>query len=118
METKGLSDKEILDRVKPLAEHTEKAWNDKNYAEFIRYFIDENPEEHFPEAEFNRQIEENYDTLGKHTLADLIAIHRNPDHVIVLWKVQLEKRSEPGLLIYGFREHQGRICIEGCSYHA
>jgi len=118
MDTAGLSDQEVLDIVRPLAEHTENAWNKKSYSDFVRYFIDENPAEHFPEEEFNRQIEENYDTYGKHTIADLVAIHRNPDHVIVLWKVDLEKRTEPGLLIYGFREHEGQVLIEGCSYHA
>jgi len=118
MEVKDISDKEILDVVKPLAEHTENAWNEKNYTEFIRYFFEENPAEHFPEAEFNRQIEESYDIYGKHKIADLVAIHRNPDHVIVLWKVELEKRKEPGLLIYGFREREGRVFIEGCAYHA
>ncbi|MGB2221508.1 hypothetical protein [Neptunomonas phycophila] len=42
MQAKDLSDKEILDIVMPLAEHTENAWNEKNYNEFIRYFLDEN----------------------------------------------------------------------------
>ena len=118
MITKGLSDKEILDIVKPLAEHTENGWNEKSYRDHIRYFIEKNLSKHFPEEEFNRQIKENYDTYGKHTIANLVAIHRNPDHVIVLWKVDLEKRKEPGLLIYGFREHEGSVLIEGCSYHA
>ncbi|MBV1882441.1 MAG: hypothetical protein KUG82_12460 [Pseudomonadales bacterium] len=114
----GLSDKEILQIVKPLAEHTENAWNQKNYDDFCRYLIEENPDQKFPEEEFNRQIEESYDTYGHHTIANLVAIHRNPDHVIVIWKVKLDKRNEPGLLIYGFREHDGQILIEGCSYHA
>lgn len=114
MESKELSDKEILDIVRPLAEHTENSWNEKNYSEFCRYLIDDG----FPEEEFNRQIEENYDVYGRHTIADLVAIHRNPDHVIVLWRVDLEKRKEPGLLIYGFRERDGQVLIEGCSYHA
>jgi hypothetical protein len=118
MDSRDLSDKEILDIVKPLAEHTENAWNEKNYNEFIRYFYEESPSDTFPEEDFKRQIEENYDIYGKHTIADLVAIHRNPDHVIVLWKVELEKRKEPGLLIYGFKERAGQVLIEGCAYHA
>ncbi|MCP5160760.1 MAG: hypothetical protein H7A00_03710 [Hahellaceae bacterium] len=114
MESINLSDKEIIDIVRPLAEHTENAWNEKNYREFCRYFIDDD----FSEEEFNRQIEESYDVYGKHTMADLVAIHRNPDNVIVLWKVALEMRKEQGLLIYGFRERDGKVLIEGCSYHA
>ena len=113
-----LSEQEILDIVKPLAEHTENSWNQKNYKEFCRYFLDENPEQTFPEEEFNRQIDENYDALGNHTIADLVTVHKNPDHVIVIWKVDLKNREEPGLLIYGFKEHKGKILIEGCSYHA
>ncbi len=118
MESKDLSDKQILDIVQPLAEHTENAWNDKDYSGFIKCFIEEDPSEHFPEEEFNRQIEEDYDVYGKHTIADLVTIHRNPDHVIVIWKVKLANRQEPGLLIYGFREREGKVLIEGCSYHA
>jgi len=113
-----MSEREILDLVTPLAEHTENSWNQKNYDGFWRYFIEENPEHSFPEEEFNRQIKENYDTLGHHTIADLVIVHRNPDHVIVIWKVNLEKRDEPGLLIYGFKEHEDQVLIEGCSYHA
>ena len=72
MKAQGLSDQEILGVVQPLAEHTENAWNEKNYQEFIRYLIDEHPDQVFPESEFNRQLEESYDALGKHTLADLL----------------------------------------------
>jgi len=118
MKFEDLSDQDILDLVTPLAEHTENSWNQKHYEGFCHYFLEESPEQRFPEEEFNRQIEENYDTYGTHTIADLVAIHRNPDHVIVIWKVDLEKRQAPGLLIYGFREHQGKLLIEGCSYHA
>ena len=34
MKLLGLSDKEILDIVKPLAEHTENSWNEKSYENF------------------------------------------------------------------------------------
>jgi len=118
MKLTEMSESEILTLVKPLAEHTENAWNLKDYKGFCHYLIEDNPEESFPEEEFNRQIEENYDTYGKHSIADLVVIHRNPDHVIVIWKVNLEKRDEPGLLIYSFKEHNGQVFIEGCSYHA
>lgn len=118
MESTGLTDKEILDIVLPLANHTENSWNEKNYSEFIRYFIEEDPSEHFHEEEFNRQIEESYEEYGKHTIADLVTIHRNPDNVIVIWKLDLENRIEPGLLIYGFKNRDGQVLIEGCSYHA
>ena len=118
----NLTDDEVLAIVKPLAEHTENSWNQKDYQGFCRYLLENSSEggceEHFPEAEFQRQLEENYPLHGDHKISDLVTIHRNPDHVIVIWKVTLEKRPEPGLLIYGFREHDGEILIEGCSYHA
>ena len=115
MKFSELSDQEVLNLVKPLAEHTENSWNQKDYEGFCRFHL---TDEIFPEEEFNRQIEESYDTYGIHTIAELVAIHRNPDHVIVIWKVNFEHRKEPGLLIYGFKEHQGQMFVEGCSYHA
>lgn len=118
MKYASLSDAEILKIIKPLAEHTEGSWNRKDYDEFCKYLLTESPDKRLPEEEFNRQIEESYDTYGIHMISELVAIHRNPDNVIVIWKVNFEKREEPGLLIYGFKEHQGRILIEGCSYHA
>jgi len=113
-----LSDKEIIDIVQPLAEHTENSWNQKDYDGFCRYFLEESPEHKFPEEEFNRQISESYNVYGHHTIGDLVALHRNPENLIVMWKVNFEKRDEPGLLIYGFAEHEGNVFIEGCSYHA
>lgn len=38
------TEKEILDIVEPLAEHTENAWNQKNYDGFCHYFLEESPE--------------------------------------------------------------------------
>jgi len=112
------TEKEILDIVEPLAEHTENAWNQKNYDGFCRYFLEESPEQRFPEEEFNKQIEESYDTYGSHTISEFVALHRNPENVIVIWKVDFEKRKEPGLLMYEFEEHEGKVLISGCSYHA
>ena len=108
-----LSDKEIITIVKPLAEHTENSWNQKSYDGFCRYLLDESPEE-----EFNKQIEENYDTYGNHTISKFLTLHRNPENVIVIWEVDFENRKEPGLLIYEFKAHKGKVLISGCQYHA
>lgn len=113
-----LSDKEILDIVFPLAEHTENSWNQKNYEGFCLHHLKEKTEHIFPKEEFNRQIEESYDIYGYHEIGDFVALHRNPENIIVLWKVKFEKRKEPGLLIYGFTERDGDVFIEGCSYNA
>lgn len=117
MKIRDLSDKEIIDIVKPLAVHTENSWNLKDYHGFCRFLVKGNPDSEFTEDEFNRQLEESYDVYGFHTISDLVAIHRNPDNVIVLWKVKFEKRPDPGLLMYEFQEHDGQILIPACSYH-
>lgn len=108
-----LDNKELLSVVKPLAEHTENSWNKKIYEDFCLYFSGQ-----FPEKEFNRQLEDSYDKFGIHTITDFVAIHRNPDNVIVLWQVDFEKREEPGLLMYCFIESGGEVLIAGCTYHA
>ena len=118
MKIRDLNDNDIIDIVKPLAEHTENSWNQKDYEGFCRFLIQGNPENEFTENEFGRQLEESYDIFGFHTISDLVAIHRNPNNIIVLWKVKFEKRQEPGLLMYEFTEHDGQILISGCSYHA
>ena len=117
MRIRDLSNEEIIDVVKPLAEHTENSWNSKDYHEFCRYLAGGSNDSEFTEEEFNRQLKESYDVFGCHTIGDLIAIHRNPDNVIVLWKVNFEKRKDPGLLMYEFIERDGQILIPACSYH-
>lgn len=113
-----LSDKEIITIVKPLAEHTESSWNQKNYDGFCRYLLEKSPDHKFPEEEFNKQIKESYDAYGSHTISEFVALHRNPENVIVIWKVDFEKRKDRGLLMYEFEEHEGKVLISGCSYHA
>lgn len=115
MKFTDLTDKEILDIVKPLAEHTENAWNQKNYDMFCRYIL-EDPDHKFTEENFNGQIEEHYDIYGIHTVAEFVTLHRNPDNIIVLWKVNFEKRNEPGLLMYRFKEKDSNVLIEGCTF--
>jgi hypothetical protein len=112
-----LSDSEILDIVKPLADHTEGSWNQKDYDSFCRYLF-EDPEHKFTEENFNKQIDENYDTYGNHTVTEFVTLHRNPDNIIIIWKVDFEKRNEPGLLMYKFKEHNNQVLIEGCTYQA
>jgi hypothetical protein len=113
MKFSELDDKELLDVVKPLAEHTEKSWNNKSYEDFFYYLSDQ-----FSEEEFNRQLENSYDEFGIHTITDLVAIHRNPENVIILWQVDFERRKEPGLLMYCFIESEGKALIGGCTYHS
>jgi len=112
-----LSEEEIITIVRPLAEHTENSWNLKSYDNFCRYLIGDKSGHQFPEDEFNKQIEENYDMYGRHTISKMVTLHRNPKNLIVLWEVDFEKRKEPGLLMYQFEEYEDKILISGCSYH-
>lgn len=56
MKLHGMSDKEILKKVTPLAVHTENAWNDKNYEMFCHYLFIE-PDHDFTSENFYEQIE-------------------------------------------------------------
>ena len=84
---------------------------------FCRYLAEE-PEHKFTEENFNEQIENSYDTYGNHTITKFVTLHRNPENVIVIWKVQFEKRHEPGLLMYKFIERDNEVLIESCTYQA
>ncbi len=53
-----------------MAEHTEESWSQKKYNDFCHYLLGMDSDKKFTEEEFNRQIEENYDVLGKHEIAD------------------------------------------------
>jgi len=111
-----MSDNEILDIVTPLAVHTEKAWNEKNYEMFCHYLLI-GPEHNFTSENFYEQIEKNYDDLGLHTVKGLKTLHRNPENIVVMWEVDFEKRVEPGVIIYIFTEHEQKIVITGCTLH-
>ncbi len=111
-----MSEKEILDLVTPLAEHTEKAWNDKNYEMFCEHLLIE-PEHDFTSDNFYDQIKRNYDKWGLHTVKDFIALNRNPENIVVMWELGIENREEPGVIIYKFTEHENKIVITGCTFH-
>ncbi len=111
-----MSDNEILTIVRPLAEHTENAWNEKNYENFCQYLLLE-PDHDFTPENFYEQIERNYERLGLHTVKEHIAIHKNPDNAVVMWKLGIENRAEPGVIIYIFTEHENEIVITGCTLH-
>ena len=66
---------------------------------------------------FYEQIENNYDRLGMHTVKDFVVLHRNPENIVIMWKLGIEKRSEPGLIVYKFQDHNNKIVITGCTFH-
>jgi hypothetical protein len=117
MKLNSLDDTELLNLVTPLAAHTENAWNNKNYQDFCIH-LSQDAVDIISEDDFNNQLVENFDKYGSHSISEIVAIHRNPENVIVLWKVNFEKRKEPGLLMYRFIESEGNLEIQGCTYQA
>ena len=113
----NLPDNELIDTLLPLAESMEEGWNQKNYDMFINNAAAE-AKEAFTISHFNKEIERSYDKLGKHTIQNVVMLHKNPDNIIVIWKVKYEKRKEPGLLIYHFEERNNKIVISGSTNHA
>lgn len=111
-----MSDKEILEKVTPMAVHTENAWNEKDYEKFCQYLFIEQ-EHDFTSENFYEQIESNYDRLGKHTVKDFVMLHRNPENIVVMWELGIENRSEPGLIVYKFKDHENKIAISSCILH-
>ena len=111
-----LSDQEILEIVTPLVVDTENAWNNKNYKMFCQHLLID-PEHEFTSENFYAQIEKKHTRLGAHTVKDCIALHRNPDNIVVMWEVGIECRDEPGVIIYKFTEQKNKIVITGCTFH-
>lgn len=79
---------------------------------FCRYLL-EDLEHKITEKKFNEQINKNYNTFGKHSITGFVALHRNPENVIIIWKVGFEKRQESGLLMYRFKEYDSKMLVEG-----
>ena len=46
-----------------------------------------------------------------------MTIHINPTNVIIIWEIDFEKRSEPGLGVYRFIETNGNIEVESSLHH-
>ena len=108
MQQLTLTDNEILNIVKPIAENMENGWNENNYFKFSR---DQTSDMKIAIdlTEFEKQRNESYPELGNHKLIDLVALHKNPDNLIVIWKMEFAKRKEPGLCIYYFKERNKKI---------
>ena len=117
MELLKKSDEEILKTLTPLAIEMENGWNDNDYERFSLNITDDFKKQ-VDIKEFNKQRKEAYTTLGNHTLSELVTLHRNPDNIIIIWKIKYEKRNELGLSIYYFKEQNEKIVIIGSMFHA
>jgi len=111
------SDEEILNALTPLAIDMENGWNENNYQKFSLNMTDDFRNQVDLE-EFNKQRNEAYPKLGNHELSNLVVLHKNPDNIIIIWKMKYEKRNELGLAMYYFKELNDKIVIIGSMFHA
>ena len=116
MEILKLSDEGIVNVVTPIALQMEEAWNNNNYDKFLEHVSLESRNK-IDHASFISQRDEAIPELGKNTLKEIVTLHKNPDNVIVIWKVKFEKREETGLRIMFFKENNGRVVVDSSTCH-
>lgn len=64
-------------------------------------------------ADFHKQRKEIMSELGKHLKMDFVAIHKNPDNLIVMWRLFFTHREMSALVTYIFCENKGQLQIAG-----
>lgn len=117
MKLLNMSDVDILSTVKPMAKNMEEGWNENNYKLFSRDLTEETMIK-FDADCLNDQHLEAYKKLGNQSIGELMAIHKNPDNLVVIWKVEYEKRQSPGVVIYQFSESEGKLVITSSHSHS
>lgn len=116
MNIQDSSESEILDIVTPIAIALESAWNDNNYEKFIQH-VAADKRDSLDINNFNRQRTEAINELGKSTLGRVVATHKNPENIVIIWEILFEKRAEPGIGVYRFSESHGTINVESSLHH-
>ena len=111
------SDEEILNVLTPLAINMENGWNENNYDKFSLNMTDDFRNQ-VDLKEFDKQRNATYPKLGSHELSNLVELHKNPDNIIIIWKMKYDKRNELGLVVYYFKEINDKIVIIGSMFHA
>lgn len=108
---KSESESEILDIVTPIAKDMIEAWSNDDYDNFIKYFYQNS----LDLEEFTTQRSW-ISYLGAYTLDKLVTVHRNPDNIVIIWKIKFANRKELGIGVYRFREENDLIKVHGCVY--
>jgi len=106
------SDDAIINIVTPIVESMQVGWDNGNYEKFSEYFSDEMKSD-VNQANFLKQRTEIMPELGKHLTMDFVAIHKNPDNLIVMWRLFFTNREMPALVTYIFSEKDGKLQIAG-----
>jgi len=109
-----LSDSEVLSVLEPIAKNMQVGWDEDNYAQFCEHFSD-NMRDHVNENNYKRQRADIFPELGPHKEIKFLALHRNPNEIIVLWQMYCSNRETPVLLSYFFRENKAKIEIAAAN---
>ena len=116
MDILNSTDIELLEICKPIAQKLESGWNNNDYETFIENVAPDRKSSISIES-FNKQRAKAIEELGESSLKSLIAIHRNPENVVVIWEIGFKKRPEPGVGVYCFSEINGVIKVASSLHH-
>ncbi|MCW8934704.1 MAG: hypothetical protein OQK98_08265 [Gammaproteobacteria bacterium] len=115
MELLKKNELEIVDIVTPIAKSMADAWSNDDYQSFIGYFED-SKKSLLTEDDFKTQRSWVADELGSYSIHKIQTIHKNPDNLVITWKVSFSNRRELGLGIYRFKEKYNEIVVSSCIY--
>jgi len=109
-----LSDNELLSVLTPIAESMQVGWDEDNYDQFSEFFS-ESMKANVDKGNYSKQREVIFVDLGKHKKMELLATHKNPDEIIVMWRLHCTNRKTPALTTYFFKEKNGKVEIAAAN---
>ena len=109
------SDNEIIEQITPITETMEYGWDTNDYSLFTKYFSKEMKQAVNIEN-YNQQRKNIFNLLGKHTKLELVLIHKNPENITAIWKLHLEKREIPAVLMASYVDNNGALEITGAIH--
>ena len=109
-----LSENDSLSVLTPIAQSMQVGWDEDDYEQFSEYFS-ENMKGYVDVENYSKQREEIFPDLGKHKKIELLATHKNPDEIIVMWRLYCTNRDTPALITYFFKENDGKVEIAAAN---
>jgi hypothetical protein len=110
----NLSEEDFLSVVTPIAESMQVGWDEDSYEKFSEYFS-ESMKEYVDIENYSKQRKVIFSDLGKHKKMELLATHKNPNEIIVMWRLYCSNREAPALTTYFFQEKNGKVVIEAAN---
>ena len=115
MEIYNKSDEEILNTITPITENMEHGWDEDDYEKFTELFSKE-MKEAVNIDNYSQQRKNIFNKLGKHISLELVLLHKNPENITAIWKLHLEKRQIPAILMISYIENNGSLEICGAIH--